>query len=190
MGPLGPQTRIDFPKLGSCLTYGYLDAPVAPGQVSARELMRQLMTAAMTGLSSGQLRQTLRRDLAVLLRNVDVDEMPARFLRHDGHGSRPAKRIEHDIAAVAVEFDQAVDEFFGKRGGMAVSVSSCGCFPSTAGWIQTFQKRLTPCVSGAICQKPSENLMNSSPVDVGVLLVAFQRPRAFGEDQHVFPARE
>ena len=42
MGPLGPQTRIEFPKLGSCLTYGYLDAPVAPGQVSARELMQQL----------------------------------------------------------------------------------------------------------------------------------------------------
>ncbi len=42
MGPLGPQTRVEFPKLGSCLTYGYLDAPVAPGQVSARELMQQL----------------------------------------------------------------------------------------------------------------------------------------------------
>jgi 3-dehydroquinate dehydratase-1 len=42
MGPLGPQTRIDFPRLGSCLTYGYLDTPIAPGQVSARELMRQV----------------------------------------------------------------------------------------------------------------------------------------------------
>ena len=42
MGPLGPQTRIEFPKLGSCLTYGYLDAPVAPGQLSARELMQLL----------------------------------------------------------------------------------------------------------------------------------------------------
>jgi 3-dehydroquinate dehydratase-1 len=40
MGPLGPQTRVEFPKLGSCFTYGYLDAPVAPGQPSARELMR------------------------------------------------------------------------------------------------------------------------------------------------------
>ena len=27
MGPLGAQTRVEFPKLGSCLTYGYLDAP-------------------------------------------------------------------------------------------------------------------------------------------------------------------
>jgi 3-dehydroquinate dehydratase-1 len=42
MGPLGAQTRVEFPKLGSCLTYGYLDAPVAPGQVSARELVQQL----------------------------------------------------------------------------------------------------------------------------------------------------
>jgi 3-dehydroquinate dehydratase-1 len=42
MGPLGPRTRLEFPKLGSCLTYGYLDAPVAPGQISARELMQQL----------------------------------------------------------------------------------------------------------------------------------------------------
>ena len=42
MGKFGPQTRTLFPKLGSCLTYGYLDAPVAPGQVRASELMRQL----------------------------------------------------------------------------------------------------------------------------------------------------
>ena len=42
MGPLGLQTRVEFPKIGSCLTYGYLDQPVAPGQVPARELMRQL----------------------------------------------------------------------------------------------------------------------------------------------------
>jgi 3-dehydroquinate dehydratase-1 len=42
MGPLGPQTRVEFPGLGSCLTYGYLDAPVATGQVPARDLMQQL----------------------------------------------------------------------------------------------------------------------------------------------------
>jgi len=42
MGPLGPRTRLEFPKFGSCLTYGYLDAPVAPGQISARELKQQL----------------------------------------------------------------------------------------------------------------------------------------------------
>jgi 3-dehydroquinate dehydratase-1 len=42
MGALGPRTRLEFPKLGSCLTYGYLDEPVAPGQISARELRQQL----------------------------------------------------------------------------------------------------------------------------------------------------
>ena len=42
MGPLGPQTRVEFPRLGSCLTYGYLDVPVATGQVPARDLMQQL----------------------------------------------------------------------------------------------------------------------------------------------------
>jgi len=42
MGPLGPRTRVEFPRLGSCLTYGYLDAPIAPGQVSAAELKELL----------------------------------------------------------------------------------------------------------------------------------------------------
>src|SRR5580765_5821841 len=42
MGPLGTQTRVSFPTLGSCITYGFLDKPVAPGQLSAAELVRQL----------------------------------------------------------------------------------------------------------------------------------------------------
>jgi len=42
MGEAWKQTRVLFPKLGSCLTYGYLDKPTAPGQVSAAELVRQL----------------------------------------------------------------------------------------------------------------------------------------------------
>jgi 3-dehydroquinate dehydratase I len=42
MGPMGPRTRSEFPALGSCLTYGYLDTPVAPGQISARELTASL----------------------------------------------------------------------------------------------------------------------------------------------------
>jgi 3-dehydroquinate dehydratase-1 len=42
MGPLGPRTRVEFPRLGSCLTYGYLDAPIAPGQVSAAQLKESL----------------------------------------------------------------------------------------------------------------------------------------------------
>jgi 3-dehydroquinate dehydratase-1 len=42
MGEAWKQTRVLFPKLGSCLSYGYLDKPTAPGQVSAAELIRLL----------------------------------------------------------------------------------------------------------------------------------------------------
>jgi 3-dehydroquinate dehydratase-1 len=42
MGALGPRTRLEFPRLGSCLTYGYLDVPIAPGQVSAAQLKESL----------------------------------------------------------------------------------------------------------------------------------------------------
>jgi 3-dehydroquinate dehydratase I len=38
MGPLGRETRLTFPLIGSCFTYGYLDTPGAPGQYSAAEL--------------------------------------------------------------------------------------------------------------------------------------------------------
>jgi 3-dehydroquinate dehydratase-1 len=42
MGDLGTATRTAFPVLGSCLTYGYLDTPAAPGQLSARVLIEHL----------------------------------------------------------------------------------------------------------------------------------------------------
>ncbi len=42
MGTLGPDTRVTFPALGSCLTYGYLDAPAAPGQMPAGEVAERL----------------------------------------------------------------------------------------------------------------------------------------------------
>ena len=45
MGDAWKQTRVLFPKLGSCLAYGYLDKPTAHGQVSAAELIRQLQEA-------------------------------------------------------------------------------------------------------------------------------------------------
>lgn len=38
MGNAGISTRTNFPLLGSCLTYGYLDNSAAPGQISAKEL--------------------------------------------------------------------------------------------------------------------------------------------------------
>jgi 3-dehydroquinate dehydratase-1 len=44
MGSMGTKTRIAFPSLGSCLTYGFLDTPSAPGQLSARNLNQQLRT--------------------------------------------------------------------------------------------------------------------------------------------------
>lgn len=42
MGAKGTRTRTDYPALGSCLTYGYLDAVSAPGQLSAAELVAHL----------------------------------------------------------------------------------------------------------------------------------------------------
>jgi 3-dehydroquinate dehydratase I len=46
MGAAWTHTRVTFPKLGSCLTYGYLDKPTAPGQMSAAELTKKLKQSA------------------------------------------------------------------------------------------------------------------------------------------------
>jgi 3-dehydroquinate dehydratase-1 len=46
MGSKGTKTRVLFPSLGSCLAYGYLDSPCAPGQLPSSMLiqyMRQLL---------------------------------------------------------------------------------------------------------------------------------------------------
>jgi 3-dehydroquinate dehydratase-1 len=45
MGRAWSKTRVEFARLGSCLTYGYLDKPTAPGQMSAAELVRRLRHA-------------------------------------------------------------------------------------------------------------------------------------------------
>lgn len=42
MGELGVATRVYFPVIGSCLTYGFVDASSAPGQLSAARLTRDL----------------------------------------------------------------------------------------------------------------------------------------------------
>jgi len=42
MGRAWSKTRIEFATLGSCLTYGYLDKPTAPGQMSSAALVRGL----------------------------------------------------------------------------------------------------------------------------------------------------
>ncbi len=44
MGERGIRTRVVFPCLGSCLTYGFLDDSVAPGQLSAQYLAATLQT--------------------------------------------------------------------------------------------------------------------------------------------------
>jgi len=48
MGPLATDSRVTFPTLGSCLTYGYLDMPAAPGQLPVAKLLwslRDVMSA-------------------------------------------------------------------------------------------------------------------------------------------------
>jgi 3-dehydroquinate dehydratase I len=49
MGPLGRETRLNFPLQGSCFTYGYLDTPGAPGQYSAAELTSHFSTLRRAG---------------------------------------------------------------------------------------------------------------------------------------------
>lgn len=46
MGELGAQNRVALAVAGSCLIYGYLDKPMAPGQPSASDLVRQLRSAS------------------------------------------------------------------------------------------------------------------------------------------------
>jgi 3-dehydroquinate dehydratase-1 len=48
MGPKGELTRTEFPRAGSCLTYGYFETPVAPGQPSAESLMAHLSKPVTT----------------------------------------------------------------------------------------------------------------------------------------------
>lgn len=42
MGELGVKTRTEFPRRGSCLTYGYFETSAAPGQLAAATLMERL----------------------------------------------------------------------------------------------------------------------------------------------------
>lgn len=42
MGKRGPPTRIALARKGSCLAYGYVDRPAAPGQTSCRALRARL----------------------------------------------------------------------------------------------------------------------------------------------------
>ena len=42
MGSKGTKSRLLFPSLGSCLSYGYIDSPIAPGQLSSSVLVQHL----------------------------------------------------------------------------------------------------------------------------------------------------
>ena len=42
MGPLGPESRLALPLVGSFLTYGFADSPSAPGQTASGELCGRL----------------------------------------------------------------------------------------------------------------------------------------------------
>lgn len=48
MGPQAAAARIALVRAGSCLTYGYIDRPAAPGQPSCRELAARLKRAGTT----------------------------------------------------------------------------------------------------------------------------------------------
>jgi 3-dehydroquinate dehydratase-1 len=52
MGADWTHTRVSFPKHGSCLAYGYLDKPTAPGQTTAAELTRQLREESAPSLNT------------------------------------------------------------------------------------------------------------------------------------------
>ena len=53
MGPAWTHTRLSFPQAGSCLAYGYLDKPVAPGQISAADMTRLLREAIPPAPATG-----------------------------------------------------------------------------------------------------------------------------------------
>jgi len=47
MGGPGSETRIAFPVAGSCLAYGFIDEPVAPGQIPAARLKAEIAARKM-----------------------------------------------------------------------------------------------------------------------------------------------
>ncbi len=53
MGPLGENTRITLPARGSCLTYGYIDEPAAPGQLPCKVLAEKLRKVKRERCSHG-----------------------------------------------------------------------------------------------------------------------------------------
>jgi hypothetical protein len=71
-------------------------------------------------------RNTLCGNLAILLGQIEVDVMTAGPLGDCRHGASAAERVEHNVAPVAVEFDQPVNQLFRERSGMAVGTRDEG----------------------------------------------------------------
>jgi len=61
MGSRGRGTRTSFPALGSCLTYGFIDAASAPGQFTAGELVTHLQDS-MPAYRSDRAARTAQRE--------------------------------------------------------------------------------------------------------------------------------
>jgi 3-dehydroquinate dehydratase type I len=57
MGPVGTSLRTYLPCVGSRLTYGYFDQIVAPGQLSARELVQRLIADCPVYAAHRRLRE-------------------------------------------------------------------------------------------------------------------------------------
>jgi len=49
MGPMGRASRLNGFSKGSCLTYGYVRRPVAPGQIAVKEILRARTVSARAG---------------------------------------------------------------------------------------------------------------------------------------------
>ena len=114
--------------------------------------------------------------------------MPARFFRDHGHGSRSAKRVQHDVAPVTVEFDEAIDEFLREGGG----VGFVSCFRSFALrlWrIQAGQERLPSSRFGLNLPKAVRVIDELIAGDIGLCSIALQLPVSLRKHQHVLPTR-
>jgi hypothetical protein len=82
-------------------------------------------------------RNTLRRDSAILLGKVSVNEMAVVSLGDDSNGASPTERIKYNIPPIAIKLDQPLDQFLGKRSWMPLSLL-LWCLSSVPWWVKTF----------------------------------------------------
>ena len=53
-----------------------------------------------------------------------MHKTPTGLRGHRSHGACPAKRVEHDVAFVAVKLDEAAGEFLGERRRVSFALRS------------------------------------------------------------------